>query len=342
MRMTYTITADEVGKAYGEHTVLSGVTLRVRPGTVFSLLGPNGAGKTTLVRILTTLTRADTGTLTVAGCDVAADPSGVRRRIALTGQNAAVDGVLTARENLVMFARLRRHCRADARRRAGELLERFDLTGHGDRRVATFSGGLRRRLDLALSLIDRPAVLFLDEPSTGLDPRSREHVWDAVRDLTGQGTTVFLTTQYLEEADQLADTIALLHDGRIAAIGTADELKDRLEGETAELTFRDAEQARRGLDALIRRAPEGAPRLARPGPGTALEVDTDGTAAQVHALLAALDDAGAPAERIALRRPSLDDVFLALTGDRQAPPAPQQEAPLAWSAAGLAGTGAAR
>lgn len=315
MRMAYTITAEGLRKTYSSHRVLDDVDLTVETGTVFSLLGPNGAGKTTLVKILSTLVRPDAGTAIVAGHDLRRDPEAVRGQISLTGQHAAVDEVLTARENLVMFARLRRLSRPAARRRADQLLEEFDLAEHRDRRVKNFSGGMRRRLDLALSLIDRPALLFLDEPTTGLDPRSREQVWHSVRALTDGGTTVFLTTQYLEEADRLADDIALLHDGRIAARGTAEQLKSRLGGETAHLEFAGDSELSHAHRILADRST----RI--DSLGRTIEVRTDGSANQVGELLAALDQGGAPATRITLERPSLDDVFLALTNSAHIPKA---------------------
>ena len=222
--MTYTVNAKGIRKAFGAKTVLDGVDLTVPAGQIFALLGPNGAGKTTLIRILATLLRPDAGTATVAGHDLLADPVGVRRAISLTGQYAAVDDMLTGEENLRMMARLRHLGPREARDRAARLLAEFDLDDTSRRLVKTYSGGMRRRLDLAASLVARPELLFLDEPTTGLDPRSREQLWVAVRELAADGVTVLLTTQYLAEAEQLADRVALLHQGRIAAEGTADEL----------------------------------------------------------------------------------------------------------------------
>jgi ABC-2 type transport system ATP-binding protein len=222
--MTYTVNARGIRKAFGEKTVLDGVDLAVPAGQVFALLGPNGAGKTTLIRILATLLRPDAGTATVAGRDLLADPVGVRRAISLTGQYAAVDDMLTGEENLRMMARLRHLGPREARDRAARLLTEFDLDDARRRLVKTYSGGMRRRLDLAASLVARPELLFLDEPTTGLDPRSREQLWAAVRELAADGVTVLLTTQYLAEAEQLADRVALLHQGRIAVEGTAAEL----------------------------------------------------------------------------------------------------------------------
>jgi ABC-2 type transport system ATP-binding protein len=222
--MTYTVNARGIRKAFGGATVLDGVDLAVPAGQVFALLGPNGAGKTTLIRILATLLRPDAGTAVVAGRDLLADPAGVRRAISLTGQYAAVDDMLTGEENLRMMARLRHLGAREARDRAARLLAEFDLDGARRRLVKTYSGGMRRRLDLAASLVARPELLFLDEPTTGLDPRSRERLWEAVRELAADGVTVLLTTQYLAEAEQLADRVALLHRGRVAAEGTAGEL----------------------------------------------------------------------------------------------------------------------
>jgi ABC-2 type transport system ATP-binding protein len=297
MCMTYTIEADGLHKAFGETQVLNGLDLGIRPGEVFALLGQNGAGKTTTVRILSTLLEPDRGSARVAGHDVAAAPDRVRAAISLTAQEAAVDGILTGAENLRMMARLRRV--PDGRRRAAELLERFDLTAAADRRVATYSGGMRRRLDLAMSLVSRPEVIFLDEPTTGLDPRSRLAVWEAIKALADEGTTILLTTQYLEEADRLADRIGVVADGPIAALGTADELKARVGEETLELTFADPgalDAARAALDGHA--------------DGLHLRVPAAG-ADDVRRALAALD--GIPIAGIELRKPTLDDVFLALT-----------------------------
>jgi ABC-2 type transport system ATP-binding protein len=223
--MSYTINAAGIRKAFGGTPVLDGIDLAVKTGTIFALLGPNGAGKTTLVRVLATLTRPDAGAVTVNGHDLRTDPRGVRRSISLAGQYAAVDDILTGRENLVMMARLLHLPRAAAQRRADELLADFGLADAADKRVKAYSGGMRRRLDLAVSMVVRPPLLFLDEPTTGLDPRSRQQLWGVVKGLAGEGVTVLLTTQYLEEADRLADTIAVLHHGRIVASGTPAELK---------------------------------------------------------------------------------------------------------------------
>jgi len=297
--MAYTIETHGLTKAFKGHRVLESLDLHVAPGEVFALLGPNGAGKTTTVRILATLESPDGGTARVAGHDVVTQPGKVRERISLTAQEAAVDGVLTGAENLRMMARLRRV--PDPRQRAAELLERFDLQDAADRRVATYSGGMRRRLDLALGLVTQPAVIFLDEPSTGLDPRSRLAVWEAVKQLKDEGATILLTTQYLEEADRLADRIAVLNHGRIAAQGTAAELKQRVAGETLELFFADDAQL-----AQAQRTLRG-----RPDPDTlSLKVPADGPH-DVKRALDALD--GVPIDRLELHAPTLDDVFLSLT-----------------------------
>ncbi len=234
------ITAVDVRMSFGDHVVLDGVDLTVERGSVFALLGPNGAGKTTMVRILATLLEPDHGEIRVAGHDVAREPDAVRDAIGVTGQFSAVDELLTGRENLALMADLHHLARDDARRRIGDLLERFELVDAADRMVATYSGGMRRRLDLAMTLMGRPQVIFLDEPTTGLDPRSRRTMWEIVQNLVGDGTTVFLTTQYLEEADRLADRVAILDRGRIVAQGTARELKRQIPGGRIDLSFADA------------------------------------------------------------------------------------------------------
>jgi ABC-2 type transport system ATP-binding protein len=309
--MPYTVKAEGIRKSFGSHVALEHVDLAIAAGSVFALLGPNGAGKSTMVRILATLVRPDAGTATVAGHDLLADPAAVRGSISLAGQYAAVDDKLTGRENLEMMARLLHLPRRAARRRAAELLAAFGLEGARDRRAGTYSGGMKRRLDLAIATIGRPELVFLDEPTAGLDPRSREQLWGTVRDLADDGVTILLTTQYLEEADQLADTIALLDHGRIIARGTADELKSSIGTEVVRLQFADAASyggALAGLDAL--RADS---RL------RVIEVASDGSAAGVRDLLGRLDAAGTPALKVATERPSLDDVFLSLTSGSAAP-----------------------
>jgi ABC-2 type transport system ATP-binding protein len=299
--MAYTVEVEGLRKSFGAHEVLGGIDLRVAPGSIAALLGPNGAGKTTAVKIMSTLLRPDAGRVVVAGVDVLAAPAEVRRRISLTGQQATVDEVLTGRENLVMMGRLRHLTKAVARERAQALLVRFDLVEAADRRVSTYSGGMARRLDIALGLVDDPVVLFLDEPTTGLDPRSRRDVWDTVAELAASGVTVLLTTQYLEEADRLADSISVLAGGRIVASGTADELKALIGGETVELVLPDG-PALAAASALL------------PGArvdGLSLHVRTDGTAAGVREVLERV--AAVPVLRVAVHRPSLDDVFLQVT-----------------------------
>ena len=308
MRDELAVEAIGLEKSYGRVRVLDGVDLGVARGGVFALLGPNGAGKTTAVRILATLVRADAGQVRVAGFDVAADRRQVRRRISLTGQFAAVDDLQTGEENLRMMGRLAGLSRARARRRAAELLERFDLTDAAGRTFKTYSGGMRRRLDLAAGLVGDPAVLFLDEPTTGLDPRSRQAVWQVVGELAGSGVSVFLTTQYLEEADRLADRIAVLDGGRVVAEGTSAQLKEQVAGHRLDLVLADAaafeEVARRLDDRAARRDPA---RLT-------IGVATDGSAAQVRALLDELDPTRRVVDRFAVHGATLDDVFLALTG----------------------------
>jgi ABC-2 type transport system ATP-binding protein len=300
MCMAYTIEAQGLTKAFKDTRALAGLDLQVEAGEVFALLGPNGAGKTTTVRILATLLAPDGGFARVAGHDVVKEPRRVREAISLTAQESAVDGLLTGAENLRMMARLRR---VKDRDRPTELLERLDLTEAADRRVATYSGGMRRRLDLAMSLIARPQVIFLDEPTTGLDPRSRAAVWDAVTKLAAEGTTILLTTQYLEEADRLADRIAVVSQGRIKAKGTAAQLKARVGEETAELFFGDAQALSAAATAI-----DGT----TDGERLSLRLPVDG-AEDVRRALDTLAAAGFHADRIELHKPTLDEVFLALT-----------------------------
>jgi ABC transporter DrrB family efflux protein len=301
-----------VVKRFGKTTALAGVDLDVEEATVFGLLGPNGAGKTTLVRVLATLLAPDAGRAEVFGRDVVRDAAGVRELLGLTGQFAAVDEILTGRENLQMFGRLFDLSAAEARARADELLERFELADAADRPARTYSGGMRRRLDLASSLLTRPRVLFLDEPTTGLDPRSRIEIWSVVRELVREGTTLLLTTQYLEEADQLAEQIAVIDHGRVIAQGTGSELKDRVGGQILEVELvRSAERdkARAVLTGIGCGSPEPGDRLAQltlPAPRDGLEMIEDAAAALRRAEIAVSD--------LGLRRPTLDDVFLQLTG----------------------------
>ena len=296
------VEATRLRKSFGATEVLTGVDLQVPEGSVLALLGPNGAGKTTIVRILTTLTRPDAGQATIAGYDVLREPAQVRGVISLTGQYAAVDENQTGRENLVMVGRLMHLGRPAARRRTAELLEQFGLTDAMDRRVKTYSGGMRRRLDLAMSLIAQPRVIFLDEPTTGLDPASRSTMWDAIGELVRDGTTILLTTQYLEEADRLADQIVLLDKGGIVATGTADALKAQIGGERIELRFADEMQLLKATGVLDGIADQ-----------LVLNIPSDGTAAHLHHVLDVLRDNGLQPERVSSHRPTLDDVFLALT-----------------------------
>jgi ABC-2 type transport system ATP-binding protein len=305
------ITAEGLVKRYGEVTALDGVDLVVPEGTVLGVLGPNGAGKTTAVRILSTLLKPDAGRATVAGIDVGRDPAGVREQIGLSGQSAAVDEYLTGFENLDMVGQLYWMPKARARARATELLDQFALADAGGRIIKTYSGGMRRRLDLAAALVARPPVLFLDEPTTGLDPRSRNDLWDVIRDLVGGGTTLLLTTQYLEEADRLADDIVVMDHGRIIAQGDADALKARVGGERIEVVLADAgdvDRARELLGGLAAGDVQVEPQARRLVAGV-----TDGTASMRRAL-DALDGAGIAVLDFGLRRPTLDDVFLTLTG----------------------------
>jgi len=302
------IEAVGLAKSYGATKVLDGVDLAVPPGTVFSLLGPNGAGKTTTVRILATLTRLDGGRARVAGYDVVGQRREVRRRISLTGQHTAVDEPQTGEENLRMIGRLAGLSRTAARRRARELVDEFELGDVAGRRVATYSGGLRRRLDLAASLVGRPEVIFLDEPTTGLDPRSRLAAWQMIAGLAGSGVTVLLTTQYLEEADRLADRIAVLDGGRVVAAGSPAELKAQVGDQRLDLEFADVD----AFEAAARRL--AARVIRRDETRRCLGVATDGSAAQVRGLLDEVDPDRGRLTRFAMSAPTLDDVFLALTG----------------------------
>lgn len=310
------VVVDGLKKSFGTVEALRGISFEVGRGEVIGLLGPNGAGKTTTVDILSTLTTPDSGRAEVAGFDVLADPAGVRRSIMLTGQHVALDGMLTGRENLLMFGRLQGLRKSDARARANELLAQFDLVAAADRRVDTYSGGMRRRIDIACGLVVRPQVVFLDEPTTGLDPRSRQSVWDLVSHFKDSGIATLLTTQYLEEADSLSDRIIVIDHGQIIAEGTADELKARTGATFCEVVPRhldDLPTVAKALGSLLpeqsRNAlTESADRVAMPAP--------DGPKTLVQAL-ATLDAEGIELLDIALRRPSLDEVFFALTGGEQ-------------------------
>jgi ABC-2 type transport system ATP-binding protein len=305
------IQAEGLVKTFGgKIRALDGLTLSVQQGGIFGLLGPNGAGKTTLIRVLTTLLAPDGGAARVAGIDVRTDPAGVRARIGLAGQSAAVDGYLTGQENVEMIGRLYGLSRGQARQRSREVLERIGLVAVADRQVKTYSGGMRRRLDLAASLVGRPQVLLLDEPTAGLDPASRHDLWALIRDLVQTGTTVLLTTQYLEEADQLADWIAVIDHGRLLTEGTAAQLKDRIGGAVVELRVPDADRVRT-LQAL-RDAGAGDPTVDEHD-GTVVLAAPDG-ATTLTVALRSLETAGITPQDAALRKPTLDEVFLTLTG----------------------------
>jgi ABC-2 type transport system ATP-binding protein len=300
------IAASGLRKVFKDKTVLDGIDLDVRAGTVFSLLGPNGAGKTTTVNVLTTLMKADAGTVRVAGHDVAAETKAVRAAIGVTGQFAAVDELLTGHENLQLMADLKHLGSAEAGRLVRDLLERFDLTESADKQVATYSGGMRRKLDLAMTLVGKPQIIFLDEPTTGLDPRSRRTMWGIIRELVADGVTIFLTTQYLEEADQLADRIAVLDHGSLVAQGTPGELKRQVPGSHVRLRFTDVAE----LD-------EAARVLAgsmRDDEDLTLRIPSDGGAKSLRDLLNRLDEHSIDVEEFSVHTPDLDDVFLALTG----------------------------
>jgi ABC-2 type transport system ATP-binding protein len=293
-------------KAFGDKIVLDGIDLGVEAGTVFSLLGPNGAGKTTTVNVLTTLMKADGGTVRVAGHDVATDAKAVRAVIGVTGQFAAVDELLTGQENLQLVADLQRVGTGAGRRVVTELLERFDLVESAQKLVSTYSGGMRRKLDLAMTLVGNPQIIFLDEPTTGLDPRSRRTMWEIVRELVANGVTIFLTTQYLDEADRLADRIAVLDQGRLVAQGTPADLKRQMPGSHVRLRFTDVRQ----LDAAARVLTDSM----RDDEDLTLRVPSDGGSTSLRVLLERLDEYSISTEEFSVHTPDLDDVFLALTG----------------------------
>jgi ABC-2 type transport system ATP-binding protein len=313
---TPAILARRVDKSFGEHRVLDQVDLTVVKGTIFSLLGPNGAGKTTMVRILSTLIRADAGEIRVAGHDVRTEAAGVRVAIGVTGQFSAVDNLLTGAENLRLMAHLRHLGRDKERRRVRELLERFDLADAADKPLSTYSGGMRRRLDLAMTLVGDPRLIFLDEPTTGLDPRSRRTMWQIIGELVADGVTIFLTTQYLDEADRLADRIAVLDHGRIVAEGSPAELKRRIPVEHVELQFADPVALRQAAALLEVALPEDDKLV--------LQVPGDGTLASLRGLLAQLDDARVEVEDLSIHAPDLDDVFFAVTGRPTAQPTTEE------------------
>ncbi|GAB3308687.1 daunorubicin resistance protein DrrA family ABC transporter ATP-binding protein [Geodermatophilus aquaeductus] len=301
-------------KSFGATRVLDGVDLSAAEGEVLALLGPNGAGKTTIVRILSTLTRPDAGTVRIAGVDAVREPARARALFSLTGQASAVDDRQTGRENLVMMGHLAHLGRRESRRRADDLLERFDLTHAADRRVQTWSGGMRRRIDLAMSLVGGPRVLFLDEPTTGLDPAGRATMWDTIGDLVRGGTTLVLTTQHLEEADRLADRVVLVDGGRVTASGTPEALKTLVGGDRLEIRVADA--------AGLRRVADLHPAAVVDREGRTVTLPSDGGAAHLHAVLDELRAAGVAVDGVRSARPTLDDVFLALTRPAS-PSAPQ-------------------
>ncbi|HSA50829.1 MAG TPA: ATP-binding cassette domain-containing protein [Yinghuangia sp.] len=324
------IAAYGLRKSYGDKTVLDGVDLVVPEGTIFSLLGPNGAGKTTAVKILSTLVSADpaSGEIHVGGHSLAADPQAVRAAIGVTGQFSAVDGLITGEENMLLMADLHHLSRGEGRRVAAELLERFDLTDAARKPASTYSGGMKRRLDIAMTLVGDPRIIFLDEPTTGLDPRARHNMWQIIRELVTGGVTVFLTTQYLEEADELADRIALLNDGKIVAEGSADELKRLVPGGHVRLRFTDPRAYERAAAALHDIAREGG--ASRAGDAESgeesltLQILSGSSQRELRALLDRLDAAGVEADELTVHTPDLDDVFFALTGSGDAPGRPNQ------------------
>ncbi|GGW14398.1 ABC transporter ATP-binding protein [Streptomyces globisporus] len=304
---TQAISATGLRKSYGDKTVLDGIDLTVPAGTVFALLGPNGAGKTTAVKILSTLITpgADSGEIRVGGHDLATDPQAIRAAIGVTGQFSAVDGLITGEENMLLMADLHHLSKREGRRVAAELLERFDLAEAAKKPASTYSGGMKRRLDIAMTLVGGPRIIFLDEPTTGLDPRSRHTMWGIIRELVADGVTVFLTTQYLEEADELADRIAVLNNGKIAAEGSAEELKRIVPGGHVKLRFTDPDAYRSAASALREAAPDEE--------ALALQIPSDGSQRELRSILDWLDSAGVEADELTVHTPDLDDVFFALT-----------------------------
>ncbi|MGY3205358.1 ATP-binding cassette domain-containing protein [Streptomyces sp. TE5632] len=311
------VSAVGLRKSYGDRTVLDGIDLRIPAGSVFALLGPNGAGKTTAVKILSTLVAADGGQAQVAGHDLAADPQAVRAAIGVTGQFSAVDGLITGEENMLLMTDLHHLSRSEGRRVTAELLERFDLVEAAKKPAQSYSGGMKRRLDIAMTLVGNPRIIFLDEPTTGLDPRSRHTMWQIIRALVSDGVTVFLTTQYLEEADELADRIAVLNDGRIAAEGTAEELKRMIPGGHVRLRFLDPSAYRSAALALREVTLPVEEALV-------LRIPSDGSQRELRSLLDRLDSAGIEADELTVHTPDLDDVFFALTGGSTVPSRPNQ------------------
>ncbi|MEU8241239.1 ATP-binding cassette domain-containing protein [Actinoplanes missouriensis] len=305
------IAASELRKSYGDKVVLDGIDLAVPEGTIFSLLGPNGAGKTTAVKILSTLISPDGGEVRVGGHDLSTGGQAVRAAIGVTGQFSAVDGLITGEENMLLMADLHHLSRQEGRRTAAELLARFDLADAAGKPASTYSGGMKRRLDIAMTLVGSPRIIFLDEPTTGLDPRSRHNMWQIIRQLVTDGVTVFLTTQYLEEADELADRIAVLNQGKIVAEGTAEQLKRLVPGGHVQLRFTDPDGYRHAGAAL--------PDAHRDDEALALQVASDGSQRQLRAVLDRLDAGGIEADELTVHTPDLDDVFFALTSKPAGP-----------------------
>ena len=305
------IEAEAIVKRYGKETLaLDGVSIAIQPGSIYGLLGPNGAGKTTLIRVLTTLLKPDSGQARVAGIDVLRDPVTARTKIGLAGQSAAIDGFLTGRENVEMIGQLYGLPGKEAKLRAADVLRRIDLADAADRQVKTYSGGMRRRLDLAASLVGRPEVMFLDEPTTGIDPRNRLDIWDIIRDLQSEGTTLLMTTQYLEEADELADLIGVIDNGKLIAEGTANELKSQIGGTVIEVIVPE-EQRERAVDVL--RAATGEEPMFEPNRGCLVVHATEG-ATSLMEVVRRLDEAGLTPDDLEMHKPTLDEVFLTLTG----------------------------
>ncbi|WP_330447077.1 ATP-binding cassette domain-containing protein [Streptomyces anulatus] len=307
------IAANGLRKSYGDKVVLDGIDLAVPAGTVFALLGPNGAGKTTVVKILSTLISpgAGSGEIRVGGHDLATDPQAIRATIGVTGQFSAVDGLITGEENMLLMADLHHLSRREGRRVAAELLERFDLVDAAKKPASTYSGGMKRRLDIAMTLVGSPRIIFLDEPTTGLDPRSRHTMWGIIRNLVSDGVTVFLTTQYLEEADELADRIAVLNNGKIAAEGSAEELKRLIPGGHIRLRFTDPDAYRSAAGALR--------EVTRDDEALALRIPSDGSQRELRSILDQLESAAIEADELTVHTPDLDDVFFALTGNDDQP-----------------------
>ncbi|WP_406456071.1 ATP-binding cassette domain-containing protein [Streptomyces sp. NBC_00876] len=307
------VSAVGLRKSYGDKLVLDGIDLRIPAGSVFALLGPNGAGKTTAVKILSTLISAGSGSgeIRVGGHDLATDPQAVRAAIGVTGQFSAVDGLITGEENMLLMADLHHLSRSEGRRVAAELLERFDLVEAAKKPASTYSGGMKRRLDIAMTLVGNPRIIFLDEPTTGLDPRSRHNMWGIIRDLVADGVTVLLTTQYLDEADELADRIAVLNDGKIAAEGTADELKRLVPGGHVRLRFSDPDAYRSAATVLH--------EATRDDEALSLQILSDGSQRDLRSILDRLDSAGIEADELTVHTPDLDDVFFALTSSSNQP-----------------------